>query len=224
MKALIVYGSPHGTLSATYRFASSFVRGLKDQGWVIDEIVLKDIAINYCLGCYDCWIKTPGVCIQKDGMGDVIQRHKDIDLLILATPLYFYSVPGKVKAYLDRTMPLYLVELEKYKGKTEKGWTDTFKFFLISACGFPKKENFDGLLVITKKIYGPAYVGEMLVPLANEISHDMDGTKYPEYYDFFYKAGQEFGNQKSLSEETKKAFDLITNPDYMRELIKTKSE
>lgn len=222
MKALIVYGSPHGTMSATYRLGSSFAGGLKDQGWVIDELVIKDIEINHCLGCYSCWKKTPGVCVQKDGMADVIQRHKDINLLVLAAPLYFYSVPGIVKTYWDRNMPLYLAESRKYAGQAEQGWTDTFKFLLISTCGFPQKENFDGLLLSTKKIYGQAYAGELLVPMGSAISQDTDRSKYTEFYDFFYAAGKEYAKQQNLSEKTKKTLDWMTNIDNMRELIKSK--
>lgn len=224
MKALIVYGSPHGITSATHRLGSHFARGLKDQGWVLDELVLKDIEINHCLGCYGCWMKTPGICVQNDGMGDVINRHKDIDLLVLAAPLYFFSVPGKVKTYWDRTMPLFLIDLKKYKGQADvnESWTDTFKFVLISTCGFPQKENFDGLLTTVKKIYGHAYAGELLVPLANQISQDMTGTKYPEFYDFFYKAGHEYGQEKNFSEKLKNEFNIITNPEYMRELFNSK--
>jgi multimeric flavodoxin WrbA len=222
MKSLIVYGSPHGKMSATFRLASNFARGLQDEGWEIDELVINDIEINHCLGCYACWLKTPGVCVQKDGMEEVIQRHQNIDLLVLAAPLYFFSVPGKVKDYWDRNMPLYLAESRKFAGQTDKGWTDTFKFFLISTCGFPKKEVFEGLLATSRRIYGPAYAGEMLVPFASALSQDTNGSKYTEFYDFFHTAGKEYGKSGSLSAQTKEALELMTDSNKMRELIKSK--
>jgi multimeric flavodoxin WrbA len=222
MKALIVYGSPHGKMSATFRLGSSFAKGLKDEGWTIDELFIDDVEIKQCLGCYACWRQTPGVCVQKDGMEDVIRRHKDIDLLVLASPLYFYSVPGKVKAYWDRCMPLFFSAYQKFAGQAVKSWTESFRFFLISTCGFPQKENFDGLLASAKKIYGPAYASEMLVPMGTVISQDVDGSKYTEFYDFFHKAGKEYGKNRSISEETKKAFDLMTGIEKMQELIKSK--
>jgi hypothetical protein len=77
-------------------------------------------------------------------------------------------------------------------------------------------------LAITKKIYCPAYAGEMLVPMGTAISQDVDGSKYTEFYDFFHKAGKEYGKNRSLSEETKKAFDLMTGIDKMQALIKSK--
>ena len=222
MKSLMVYGSPHGKTSATFRLGSSFARGLKDEGWEIDELILNDVEIKHCRGCYACWRQTPEVCVQKDGMADVIRRHKNIDLLVLASPLYFYSVPGKVKDYWDRYMPLFFFDYLKYTGQAVKSWTESFKFLLISTGGFPQKENFDGLLATAKKIYGPAYAGEMLVPLGTAISQDVDGAKYTEFYDFFHKAGKEYGKNKSLSEKTKKTFDLMTGTDKMQELIKSK--
>ena len=222
MKALIVYGSPHGKKSATFRLGSSFARGLKDEGWEIDELIINAVEIKHCLGCYACWEQTPGVCVQKDGMADVIRRQKNIDLLVLAAPIYYYSVPGKVKDYWDRHMPLSFSDYQKYSGLAVKSWTESLKFLLISTCGFPQKENFDGLLVSTKKIYGPAYAGEMLVPMGTAFSQDVDGSKYTEFYDFFYKAGKEYGKDKNLSEETKKTFDLMTRIDKMQELINSK--
>jgi multimeric flavodoxin WrbA len=209
MKALIVYGSPHGKKSATYRLGSSFAGGLKSQGWTTDEVIIKDVEIKHCLGCYACWSQHPGVCAQKDGMEDVLERQRNVDLLVLATPLYFYSAPGKVKDYWDRNMPLYFSEYLKFVGKADKGWTDSFKFFLISTGGFPQKENFDGLVATARKIYGPAYAGEMLVPMGTAISQDADGSKYGGLYDFFLSAGKEFGASNTLSEETKRAFELV---------------
>jgi hypothetical protein len=87
---------------------------------------------------------------------------------------------------------------------------------------FPKKDAFDGLVAIAKKIYGPAYAGEMLTPSGRVLSQDTDGSKYTEFYDFFHSAGKEYGKHNSLSEETKKAFESMTNADNMRELIKSK--
>lgn len=209
MKALIVYGSPHGKKSATYRLGSSFARGLQSQGWAIDEVILQDVDIKHCLGCYACWTKHPGICAQKDGMEEILGRQKNIDLLVLATPLYFYSAPGKVKDYWDRNMPLYFTEYLKFVGKSDKGWTDSFKFFLISTGGFPQKENFDGLVATARKIYGPAYSGEMLVPKGTAVSQDADGSKCGELYDIFFHAGKEFGASNKLSEETKRVFELV---------------
>jgi len=222
MKALILYGSPHGKNSATYRLGSSFARGLQDQGWTGDEIVLYDMDINHCLGCYACWTRHPGVCVQKDGMEGVIARQKGVDLLVLATPLYFYSAPGKVKDYWDRNMPLYFTEYLKSVGKVEKGWTDSFRFFLISTGGFPQRENFEGLIATARRIYGHAYAGELLVPQGTALSQDKDGSKFTEFYDFFFRAGQEYGKHGTLSEETTQALALMTRPDMMSGLIRAK--
>lgn len=88
---------------------------------------------------------------------------------------------------------------QKMAAQAVKSWTESFKFLLISTGGFPQKENFDGLLASTKKIYGPAYAGEMLVPMGTAISQDVDGSKYTEFYDFFHKAGKEYEKNRSLS-------------------------
>jgi len=155
-------------------------------------------------------------------MEGVMAKQKDMDLLVLSTPLYFYSAPGKVKDYWDRNMLFYFTEYLKFTGKAEKGWTDSFKFFLISSGGFPQKEKFDGLVSTARKICGPAYAGEMLVPMGTVISQDKDGSRYGEFYDFFFNAGKEYGKQGKLLEETKKEFNRLTSADEMSRLIKSK--
>lgn len=222
MKALITYGSPHGKNSATYRLASKFGQGLRDKGWETDEIMLSDANIAHCKGCYSCWMKTPGVCCQKDDMEGILERHKNIDLLVLATPLYFYSSPGIVKDYWDRNMPLYFLESQKYAKKVDKSWTDTFKFMMISTCGFPQKTNFDGLVATARKIYSAAYEGEMLVPLASTLSQDFDSSKYPQFYDFMRKIGGNYADSKSYTEESKKEFELFTSQDNLMKLFYSK--
>ena len=222
MNALIVYGSPHGKKSTTYRFGSNFGKGLKEQGWTVEEAVINEVEIKHCLGCYACWRQTPGVCVLKDGMAELVEKHKHIDLLVLAAPLYFYNVPGKVKDYWDRNMPLFFSEYQKYSGLATQSWTDSFKFLLVSSCGFPQKENFDGLVAVARKIYGPAYTGELLVPFAGAISQDVDGITYTELYDLFHKVGNDYGKHHSLPEDTKKVFAEMTGFEKMQELIKSK--
>jgi len=222
MKALIVYGSPHGNKAATYRLGSNFADGLKEQDWSVEEVFINDIEINHCLGCRVCWLQTPGVCVLKDGMTELLEKHKSIDLLVLAAPLYFFHVPGKVKDYWDRNMPLFYFEYQKFQGQEVESWLDSTKFLLVSTCGFPDKACFDGLVASTKRIYGPAYAGDMLVPSAGPISQDVDGSKYTEIYEFFHNAGKEYGKNNNLTGDIKNTYEEITRIDKLQELIKSK--
>lgn len=65
MKITVINGSPKGERSDTLKITKAFLKGMKEEADVIDTMKEK---VNPCLGCYSCWTRTPGVCVQKDGM------------------------------------------------------------------------------------------------------------------------------------------------------------
>ncbi len=218
MKALAVYGSSNGKNSASYRLGSSFMKGIESQDWSTDEIVLEDHHINHCLGCKSCWSKTPGQCVQNDDMTGILERQKGIDALVLATPLYFFTVPGKVKDYLDRQMPSYLEHFYQVIGKLPmdaKTWLDSLKFVLISPCGLPERSNFDGLKLTMQKIFGQAYAEDLLVPYASGVSIDKDMAMFSEIYQLCAEAGAEFAKLGHITKETRDRFDEGTTTAKM---------
>jgi multimeric flavodoxin WrbA/putative sterol carrier protein len=72
-------------------------------------LVDRDIAaadIKPCIGCYRCWITSPGRCIFKDDMVTLQEDLLHADIIVCATPLNSFSVSSSLKAFLDRTLPL----------------------------------------------------------------------------------------------------------------------
>lgn len=61
--------------------------------------------INPCLACYGC--RKTKMCIQKDDMQDLLEKMINADVIVLATPVYFYSMSGQMKVMIDRTLPHY---------------------------------------------------------------------------------------------------------------------
>jgi len=219
MKALIVYGSPGRKHSASYRLGSSFGKGLTAAGFAVDEIVVYDHEIRHCLGCRSCWSKTPGECVQQDPMRAFLERQKKAEVLVLATPLYFYTVPGMMKDYIDRQMPLFLDSFLKAMGRIPKDapvWPDGVRVVLVSPCGFPERENFDALTLMMKKIYGRAFVADLLVPFASEISEDRGEAKFAGLYEMIRTIGEKFGRTGEISSESRKQFEAATTPDMER--------
>jgi multimeric flavodoxin WrbA len=68
MKALILLGSPRGKRSSSYHVAEYFTEGLRKAGCRTKEILVRDLAVNPCRGCFGCWTKTPGRCVHRDDM------------------------------------------------------------------------------------------------------------------------------------------------------------
>lgn len=85
--------------------AEQFAKGAQEAGNKVETVWLRELKLNYCLGCYTCQRK--GACVFKDGMETLLQKMTDADVIVLATPVYFYSVSGQMKVFFDRTLPVY---------------------------------------------------------------------------------------------------------------------
>ena len=108
------------------RLADEFIRGAREAGHQVEKIYLKDRKINGCLGCGACQ-RNGGSCVQKDDMSDIYEKWLAADVVVLASPVYFYTWTSQMKAVLDRT---FAIE-QKAKDTT---------FYLISAGAAPTED------------------------------------------------------------------------------------
>lgn len=82
-----------------------FKRGALEAGNEVEKIRLSDKKINYCWGCGVC--NATGKCVQKDDMAELLQKMVNADVIVLATPVYFYAMNGQMKTFIDRTVTQY---------------------------------------------------------------------------------------------------------------------
>ena len=103
---LILSGSPrrHGNSDL---LCDEFMRGAQESGHTVEKIFLRDKNIGYCLACYHCK-KHDGVCAIKDDMADLLDRMAQADVVVMASPVYFYSVNAQIKAFIDRCVARWL--------------------------------------------------------------------------------------------------------------------
>ena len=76
---------------------------LSAQGWAVERVRLRDVFIAYCKGCFDCWVKTPGVCATRDGAGAITRALARSDLVVLLSPITFGGYSSELKKALDRS-------------------------------------------------------------------------------------------------------------------------
>ncbi|MGN1102370.1 MAG: flavodoxin family protein [Huintestinicola sp.] len=101
---LIISASPRkGGNSDT--LCDEFLRGAKDSGNNAEKIFLRDKKINYCTGCGVC--NDTHKCVQKDDMAEILDKMVNADVIVLATPVYFYTMDAQLKTLIDRTVPRY---------------------------------------------------------------------------------------------------------------------
>lgn len=69
-------------------------------------IDLKEQQIKDCIGCYDCWLKTPGICCIQDDMPKILQAYVKADVVVLASPVKMGFITAELKSMIDRLIPL----------------------------------------------------------------------------------------------------------------------
>ena len=85
--------------------ADEFTRGARDAGHDAEKISLTGKSIGFCRGCLACQ-KTER-CIIQDDVNAIVQKMLSADVLVFATPIYFYEMSGQMKTLLDRSNPLF---------------------------------------------------------------------------------------------------------------------
>ena len=83
-----------------------FISGANDAGHQTEKIVLKDKKINYCTGCGICFNRDKS-CPQKDDMSGILEKMVAADVIVMATPVYFYTMCGQMKTMIDRVCSRY---------------------------------------------------------------------------------------------------------------------
>lgn len=102
---LIISASPRkGGNSDT--LCDQFILGAEEAGNQAEKIFLGDKVINYCKACDTC-LDNDGKCIQDDDMAEVIDKMIAVDVMVMATPVYFYTMNAQMKTVIDRTYPKY---------------------------------------------------------------------------------------------------------------------
>lgn len=103
-KILIVSSSPRAN-SNSEALAKAFARGALEAGHEAELISLRGKTINFCRGCFVCQEKKR--CVIRDDADVICQRALNADVLVFATPIYYYEMSGQLKTLLDRLNPLF---------------------------------------------------------------------------------------------------------------------
>ena len=96
---LVIQGSgrPNGN---TAQLVASFVKGAQESGHTVEVISLLKNEVKGCLGCNACRYGKP--CIQKDAFIDIVPKIKEADCIVFASPLYFWTISSRIKAFIER--------------------------------------------------------------------------------------------------------------------------
>ena len=129
-KVLIISSSPRKGGNSDI-LCDVFAEGAKAAGNEVEKVRIAALKIGYCTGCYAC--QKTGKCAIKDDAQGVINKMMAADVIVLASPVYFYSICAQLKALIDRTVVVY-------PNLTNK------RFYYILTMADTNRDKFDGSL------------------------------------------------------------------------------
>lgn len=105
MKDVLIISTSLRKRSNSHALAEEFARGAKEADNNVELITLHGKTLNFCTGCLSC-VKT-GKCVIKDDAPEITAKMHDADVIVFASPIYYYEMSGQMKTLLDRANPLY---------------------------------------------------------------------------------------------------------------------
>lgn len=192
---LAIQGSPRRNGNTSTLLAGA-VKGARDGGCKIEQVILRDLKMSPCLEIYGC--KETGRCVIKDDFQEVYDQLISADAIILSSPIFFYTVSAHTKILMDRCQSLWV---KKYWiEKAPFGTADGAKRGLFISTGATKgKRLFDGTLLSVKYFFDALDVKLWRTLLYRGLDFEGDVNLYPLYLKEAYDAGRELAELTSVA-------------------------
>jgi putative NADPH-quinone reductase len=209
MHVMAINGSPRKEKSSTFHILTPLLDGMRSAGATTELTHLGQLHIKPCLGCFLCWVKTPGKCVQKDDMPELLERFVKADLVVFGTPLYHYHMSGLMKNFIDRTLPAFepwLVQDPNYPERSghPSRYPKVHSMLLVSSCGFPEFDHFEPMVkyfqFLARKL-GWGYMGEILRPAGDNLTREENRETSGWYFDLLGRAGRQLINEGLITHE-----------------------
>ena len=164
------------------------IEGARDSGAKVEEIVLRDLKMSPCLEIYGC--KQSGQCAIQDDFQAVLRQLRASHGIILASPIFFYTVSAHTKILMDRCQSQWV----------KKYWIERVPFgaprryrkgLFISVGATKGKKLFEGALLTVKYFFDTLDAQLWRACLYPGLDFEGDVLKHPDYLDQVYRAGRE---------------------------------
>jgi len=231
MKITVFNGSPRAEKGNTHFMVKAFLEGAEKAGAETNNIFLSKKKINPCMGCFTCWLKTPGKCVFKDDMPSFLSEILSTDIIVFAFPLYVDNVSGLMKIFMDRMMTLAdprITKDENGESRHQKRYNQKSPgVVVISNCGFPEYSHFQVVSLLFKRFARNLHskvLGEIFRTEGELLCHKRLLLKPVQfkYKKLMNKCGEEIVKNYKLSLKTKEALkkQLVPKDFYIMEANK----
>ncbi|MBJ6725499.1 flavodoxin family protein [Geomesophilobacter sediminis] len=116
MNVMIVNGNPDPDSGFDARL-SRLAESARARGDRVQEFTLRELSIAQCVGCFGCWVKTPGICVFRDDQENILRGYVAADLVVMASPLIMGFTSALLKRCTDRIIPVLLPFIDTSTGE-----------------------------------------------------------------------------------------------------------
>lgn len=165
-KVLVLNGSPRPN-GNTRTLSEAFITRCIQRSYEVKRYNISDLNINPCNACEKCFSNNKP-CIIEDDFNEIAFEIDEADVIVFSVPVYFYSIPGKMKSFIDRLFCFEKANID----------LSNKKFAIISCCEDKEMTTFDGVRIPiekTARIFGWELIDEVLAPGIKNIG-DIDNT------------------------------------------------
>lgn len=196
MKVLGIYGSPRKG-GNTDTLLDEVLRGCRDAGAEVKSIRCTDLNMSGCVECGGC--DQTGTCVINDDMQGVYPMLVEADVIVLASPMFFYGITSQAKALIDRCQALWCKRLLE-KGPGRKKGYEGGKGYLVAAGATKGKNLFQSSELVAKYFYDAldmSYEGGVFV---RGVEGPEDVRKHPDVLRQAYELGKTAVTSRSSEE------------------------
>lgn len=195
-RVLGIFGSPRRG-GNTDLLLEETLKGAAAEGARVEEIRLCDFRITPCSECLSCF--NDGACVIPDDMQDIYPRLLEADIVILASPIFFYGITGLAKVMVDRCQALWA---RKYvlHDPTLGAESKRRRGFFISVGGTKGKRMFEGAVLTVRYFFdafNTEYSGELLF---RGVDASGDILKDPDAFPQGFSAGRKLVSDRRINE------------------------
>ena len=210
MRVIAFNGSPRMEKGATDLVLDRFLDGVREAGGDVEKIYVRKMVIHGCDGCLTCWAETPGGCKFKDDMAGVLEKMREADVWVFATPIYCDTMTSYMKTLIERMLPLLAPYMEECGRRTihplrypeEEG---RHRMVIISVCGFPEKTHFKPLSYTFRRIstnFHAPIAAEIYIPGGPMLLSERWRKRMRRVLEAVTQAGREIATTGEVSKKT----------------------
>jgi len=189
---------------------------MREAGVEVGLYYTEQLNIKPCQGEFNCQIKTPGKCFQKDDMEMLLPKLVEANIHVFATPMYVDGIASSLKILWERTVPLANPLFELRNGhcyKRRRKDSDTGKVVLVSSCGYWEMDNFDPMLAHVKvrcRNINREFAGALLRPHSTALKiMASKGSPIKDIFEAAREAGHQLVKDGQMSSQT---LSIISRP------------